>query len=114
MPGEPQIAGIGYTIPGSPLAIYEDLILAKLEAGAIPCDCPHPGEADFLYLPDEILCCAECAVPVCEALNRESHECALCPAPATRTSRWKAGHVHASVCLCADCGTLGGGPPSPN
>jgi hypothetical protein len=114
MPGEPQIAGIGYTIPGSPLAIYEDLILAKLEAGAIPCACPHPSAADWLFLPDEILCCIECTAPVLKALDEQSHECALCPAPVTKITTWMAGRVHARVYLCADCATLGGGPPSPN
>lgn len=114
MSDEPTFGGMGYPIPGSPLDEYQGLINAKLEAGEIPCTCPHPDRADYLYLPEEILCCAECSVSVRQAHSEQSHECALCLAPATQWSRWTTGHVHATVHLCGRCGALSGGPPSLN
>ena len=88
-----------------PLGAFQDRITAELTADTISCSCPHPADADRLYLPPGILCCADCRELAWHAASLHTAECAECAIwfraddPAAATC-WVAGRVLVMALIC--------------
>ena len=115
MSDEPRGVGQSLPLPGSPLAALTARIAAQLEAGAIPCSCPHPADVEWLYIPAMILCCADCAPALIAPHNQDpAHRCAICGRLATMNAAWTTGSLHAVARICEACSTAGNAPASIN
>jgi hypothetical protein len=112
--GEPREIGMSIALPGSPLAAFQDRLVAELASDSIPCACPHPATASRLFLPARVLCCEDCEEGLRDAADEQPPRCAICTGAATRMTVWMTGPVLVMTRLCDACSSIGNTPVSRN